>query len=105
MSEWSAYVHKDLSDSGITVDADSAYEAAYFAISSYWFDSLPERRDELFRKVDEIERTITVVVYKPSASQSPTRLTGYKGTVTVTSTLVGEGRVSIQIEKTALSTC
>ncbi len=35
MSEWSAYVHKDLADLGITVDADSAYEAACLAINSY----------------------------------------------------------------------
>ncbi len=104
MSEWSAYVHKDLADSGITVEADSAYEAAYIAIASYWFDSLPERREKLFRKVDEVERTITVVVYKPSGVQSPRQLTRYKGTVTVTSTVLGEDQVSIQIEKTPLST-
>ncbi len=103
MSEWSAYVYKGLGDVGITVDADSAYEAAHLAISSYWFDSLPERRDELFGKVDEMERTITVVVYKPSGVQSPRQLTGYKGTVTVTSTVLGEDQVSIQIEKTPLS--
>ena len=104
MSEWSAYVHKDLADSGITVDADSAYDAAYLAINSYWFDSLPERRDELFRKVDELERTITVVVYKPSGVQAPRQLTRYRGTVTVTSTVLGEDQVTIQIEKTPLST-
>ncbi len=102
MSEWSAYVYKDLAEAGITVDADSAYEAAYLAISTYWFDSPSERRDELFAKVGEMERTITIVVYKPSGGQSPTRLTGYRGMVTVTSTVLGEDQPSIQIEKTSL---
>ena len=104
MSEWSAYVHNDLADSGITVDADSAYAAAYLAISAYWFSSLPERRDELFAKVDEMERMITVVVYEPFSVQSPTSPTGYKGIVTVTSTVLGEDQVSIQVAMMPLST-
>ena len=29
----------NLADAGITLDAASAYEAAYLAISTYWFDS------------------------------------------------------------------
>ena len=104
MSKWSAYVYKGLGDAGITLDAASAYEAAYLAISTYWFDSPPERRDELFAKVDEMKRTITVVVYEPFGVQSPTGLMGFKGMVAVTSTVLGEDQVSIQIEKTSLFT-
>ncbi len=51
-----------------------------------------------------MKRTITVVVYEPFGVQSPTGLMGYKGMVTVTSTVLGEDRVSIQIEKASLFT-
>ena len=51
-----------------------------------------------------MERTINVVVYKPSAVQSPRQLTGYKGSVALTSTVLGEDQVSIQIAIRPLST-
>ncbi len=51
-----------------------------------------------------MKRTITVVVYEPFGVQSPTGLMGYKGMVTVTSTVLGEDQVSIQVAMMPLST-
>ena len=106
MSQWRAYVLKDcgrVGDTGITIVADTAYAAAYSAVRSYWFD-LSDRRIELFDLADEVQRTITVVVYEPpqTGSGSHTPPEPWLGTVTIGSSDIETDDVSIQVEKTQL---
>ena len=106
MSQWRAYIHKDsgrVSDTGITIVADSADAAAVSAVRSYWFD-LPDRRVELFDLVDEVQRAITIVVYEPpqKGSGSHTPPEPWLGTVTIGSSDIETDDVSIHVEKTQL---